>query len=176
MSATLARHASSKRDAFFSLPEVSRLTSAEQSNGRGLAFRIARTVFSVIACPTGVLTVLIMLSVTGNVDLGGSAVGIVLLVAVSMAVVSSIQDAAEQVAVSSGELSRSGQAGAVQEAARALQSVEEMSRSISAAEQMSVSTSRLSARAQELRRLVAQFRIGAAQPVDTGAPAATAES
>ena len=204
LASLLSLIAASEREAFFSLPEVSRLTSAKQSNGRGLAFRIARTVCSVIAYPTGVLTVLIMLSVTGNVDLRGSAMGVVLLLAVSivmsvlvsvmlassitrplressdaarriasgdlratlavksgdevgslvsglnamasrlLAVVSSIQDAAEQVAVSSGELSRSGQAlaeGAQSQAS----TLEETS---AAVEELSASVEQVSGNAQ----------------------------
>ncbi len=79
--------AGSGRDAFFELPEVRQIEAAIRSGRRrsSLSGRITRTLFAIVSYPTGVLTLLIVLSNNGTIDLRGSTLGLVLVVLVTVA-------------------------------------------------------------------------------------------
>jgi methyl-accepting chemotaxis protein len=78
--------AGSGRDAFFELPEIRQHEAAIRAGRRAsLSGRITRTLFAIVSYPTGVLTLLIVLSNNGTIDLKGSTFGLVLVVLVTVA-------------------------------------------------------------------------------------------
>ena len=69
------------RGLFLSLPEMAGSSSDEAGKKRiGISRKIVLILFSVVLYPTGILTVLILLSNTGAIDLKGATLGVVLLV------------------------------------------------------------------------------------------------
>jgi methyl-accepting chemotaxis protein len=84
--ALLPLMAGSGRDAFFELPEVRQIEAAvRKGRRRSLSGRITRTLFAIVSYPTGVLTLLIVFSNNGTIDLKGSALGLVLVTLVTVA-------------------------------------------------------------------------------------------
>jgi methyl-accepting chemotaxis protein len=84
--ALLSLIAGSGRDAFFELPEVRRHEAAVRAGRHAsLSGRITRTLLAIVSYPTGVLTLLILLSNNGTIDLKGSAFGLVLVVLATVA-------------------------------------------------------------------------------------------
>jgi methyl-accepting chemotaxis protein len=67
-------------DAFFEIPAVRRFQAAHPLGRRvRLSGKLVRTLFTLVAYPTGVLTLLIVLANNGTIDLSASRIGVVLL-------------------------------------------------------------------------------------------------
>jgi methyl-accepting chemotaxis protein len=72
-------------DAFFEIPAVRRFQAAHPPGRRArLSGKLVRTMCTLVAYPTGVLTLLIVLANNGVIDLGASRLGVVLLVLVTV--------------------------------------------------------------------------------------------
>jgi len=74
-----------ERDAFFELPGVHAASLGTSGRRRSLSSRLALTLGALVSYPTGVLTLLVALADRGTIDLKGSAVGLVLIVGVTVA-------------------------------------------------------------------------------------------
>ena len=73
-------------DAFFEIPAVRTFQAAHPPGRRvRLTGKLVRTLFTLVAYPTGVLTLLIVLANDGVIDLAASRIGVVLLVLVTVA-------------------------------------------------------------------------------------------
>ena len=69
------------RGLFLALPEMSGSSSGAEGGKRiGISRKIVLVIFSVVLYPTGILTLLILLSNAGTIELKGATLGVVLLV------------------------------------------------------------------------------------------------
>jgi methyl-accepting chemotaxis protein len=72
------------RASFFEVPEVRKHQAAAPRRRGSLSGRIVRMMFSIVVYPTGMLTLLIELSNSGTLDLKSSAIGLTLLLGVTI--------------------------------------------------------------------------------------------
>jgi len=71
---------------FLALPEITRASSEAADEKRvGLSRKIVLVLFCVVLYPTGILTLLILLSNAGTIELKGATVGVILLVLATLA-------------------------------------------------------------------------------------------
>ena len=77
--------ATNERDAFFGLPGVYSVSLVTGTRSRSLSSRLTLTLAALISYPTGVLTLLILLGSIGTINLKESTIGLVLVVAETIA-------------------------------------------------------------------------------------------
>jgi HAMP domain-containing protein len=170
------------RGRFLALPEMSGSSSAAEGGKRiGLSRKIVLVLFSVVLYPTGILTLLILLSNAGAIELKSATLGVVLLILATLAMSSiasllmarsitrPLGEAAEAARkISEGDLDSRipvlsrDEVGLLSGGIKMMSdnNVNELTQAAaSAAEQMSGATERLSSMALQLQEATARFRL-----------------
>ena len=163
--------ATNDRDAFFALPGVHSVSLLNGARERSLSSRLIRTLAALIAYPTGVLILLIVLGNSGTINLKESTIGLVLVAAetIAMAMLVSIllarsitrplRESAEAAGrIAEGDLRAAGTARSADEVGTLVDRLNAMGNRLrdmvgniqARAEQVSASSEEISASAQKL--------------------------